>query len=105
MDGYRLDLSSPPDWRPLERLQSLLLGRPNLPDLASMDFVHAGVLRQDDRAIHLYKHVHTRAYLCLDVCGHAFLVHSERGDVTAAIAPVIDEVLRVIPENAPCRDS
>ena len=98
MDDFTLDLSSPPDWRPLERLCRLLEERSELPAGSAGDFMYMGRLIGTARcSIHLYKHHTTRAYLCLDSCGHAYMPKAGRGDISARPAQdLLSMVRRVI---------
>ncbi|WP_373068968.1 hypothetical protein [Gemmatimonas sp.] len=86
MDEYRLDLSSPPNWFPLEQLSRLCHERAGVPSLAPGDYMYAGrLVAVDSPSIHLYKVHRTRRYLCLDVGGHSYRVRATALTLTAEI--------------------
>jgi len=75
MDGYRLDLSSPPCWTPLDRLSKLLADSNSPIAINAGEFMFMGQLvSRVGPAIQLYKHRLTRAYVCLDSLGHCYRV-------------------------------
>ena len=89
MDGYRLDLSAPPNWHPLEQLRRLLAQRPEFPFVDLAEFIYCGQLvGAAVPAVVLYKHRRTRGYLCLDACGHAYVVSGARNLLEARIEPL-----------------
>ena len=95
MDGYRLELSSLPNWLPLERLQELCERRPDLAVIDLAEFMYCGQLVGPAvPAIVLYKHRQTRAYLCLDACGHTYVVSSARNALHTRIERLTDAVRR-----------
>ena len=95
MDGYRLDLSSPPDWRPLEQLSELCRSHRAhgpYPD----EFTYAGRLVSDQLpTAHLYKHVRSREYLTIDVCAHVYRVRIGRQTIDLELMPLDVELARV----------
>lgn len=89
MDGYRLDLSSQPDWRPLEQLQRLCAQRSEFPVVDLAGFIYCGQLvGAAGPPVALYKHGRTRRYLCLDACGHAYVVSGARNMLEANVVPL-----------------
>jgi hypothetical protein len=98
VDGYRLDLSSPPDWRPLDRLAGLSR-RHRTRRLHADEFLYAGRLVGDQLVtVHLYKQVHSRAYLSIDECGHAYRVRCGKNRIDIALASLAAELSRVLPD-------
>lgn len=86
MDGYRLDLSSPPDWRPLEQLSRLLAESDQRSDVSAQDFMYMGrLVSRTCPPIHLYKHQASRAYLSLDALGHCHRLSRTGATVTAKV--------------------
>ena len=93
MGRYRFDLSSPPNWGPLDRLSLVCATRPTLPALTPSDFMYAGRLVAETCApaepcrpvVHLYKHCLARSYVCLDALGHAYRVTMTCHEVVVSI--------------------
>ena len=91
MDAYRLDLSSPPGWRPLEQLSKLLADSNSPISIHPGDFMYMGQLVSlTCPAIQLYKHRLTRAYLCLDPCGHNYAVTMQPDHIEVTIQTLVD---------------
>jgi hypothetical protein len=63
-----------PTWAPLERLATLIGGRPGVPPPEVESYMYMGVVTDDlgSVTVHLYKHVLTRHYLNIDDAGHAY---------------------------------
>ena len=102
MDGYRLDLSSPPDWQPLERLSELSAERPGTLILSADAFTYAGQLCCAQRpVVHLYKHDQSRAYLSIDECGHTYRVTVAHRQVAVTLCPLAAELQRILVERHP----
>ena len=104
MDGYRLDLSSPPDWRPLECLGHACAVRPDLPVLDPADFMYAGrlVAATEVPVIHLYKHRQARSYVCLDALAHAYRVKLTGKTLTASIEKLLPHLRHACPAVHVC---
>ena len=70
----RLDLDSPPTWKPLEELAEVVWRHPHLPQFHPAEFMYMAALHGVRRrvTIHLYKHRDTRRYLNLDDRGYAY---------------------------------
>jgi hypothetical protein len=106
MDSYRLDLSSLPDWRPLECLGRACAVRPDLPVLDPADFMYAGRLVAATKAavIHLYKHRQARSYVCLDALGHAYRVKLTGQTLTASIEKLLPHLSHGVSAVYVCSD-
>jgi hypothetical protein len=90
---HDLEFDAPPCWGPLERIATLCNDHPDLPHVDPDQFMYMGrVVRRERPPVHLYKHVSTRRYLCLDPLGHAFVVtaRSGPGEDGPVIMPVPD---------------
>lgn len=71
---HTFDYDAPPDWRPLERLETLTRDHPTLPHVDADRFMYMGrAVRAGDADVHLYKHIDTRRHLNLDDAGHAYV--------------------------------
>lgn len=106
MDIYRLDLSSPPNWDPLDRLGLVCAERSTLPVLTPSDFMYAGRLVAANcvPVIHLYKHCRVRSYVCLDASGHAYRVNLIGREVAVSIEEISLHLSRYRPPSGSARD-
>ena len=94
MHRFRLDLSTPPDWRPLEKLHALLRGA-GVTCLDPAGFMFVGLAVGDPhRPVYVYKHREQRSYLLLDACGHAY--HLGGGEL---IGIPLDDAIGTVTSN------
>lgn len=68
----------PTIWEPLDLVVRLCRQRPELPQPRAEHFMYMGRLEaaRIGHTVHLYKHLDTRRYLCLDAAGHAFRLNA-----------------------------
>jgi len=92
MAHFRLEVDAIQSWGPLERLARICMWRPCLPEVRAEDFMYMGMLTSPDRpAVHMYKHIGTRRYLCIDAHGHAY--------ATSGVGRWRERVIEAVPLN------
>lgn len=85
MPPYTLEVPRSPAWAPLEQLARVCDSDPALPSFEARDLMCMARLVAVGRpTIHLYKHVESRQYLCIDAQGHAVSARWLEGDMVDA---------------------